>query len=270
MVKKEYMVEKEGRISSILCEKGFSYNEVLKMLRLKDVRVNDKKVSGDSLVFAGDRLTVFCKSEPKFFESVFDGEEVLLVYKFAGIETETLGEMLGVFAVHRLDRNTEGLVVFAKNESAKKKLDVAFKERRVKKFYLAEVAGDFIANALFKAYLKKDAEKALVKIYDKKVPFSKEIETEIETLKHSKESSLLKVQIIGGKTHQIRAHLAFLGHPIIGDGKYGRREEYKKFNFKHQRLFAYKIAFEDVGITELNGREFTKIPKEFEKLNLKI
>lgn len=260
MFKKVFYVSGSKKVTEALTELGFSYNEALKMLRLKDVRVNGVKVNKDMLLSEKDEVTIFYQEGPKFCDTVFDGIEVLIVSKKVGIETEELAKLLNVFPVHRLDRNTEGLLIFTKTISTQKLLEKAFKNHLVRKFYLAEVVGSFEADKLFTAYLVKDAERSLVKVYDKKVEGSKKIETKITTLKHSKESSLLKVEIIGGKTHQIRAHLAHLGHAIIGDGKYGRREDYKKFKCKYQRLFAYKLCFGDVGIEELNGREFKLLP----------
>ena len=110
----------------------------------------------------------------------------------------------------------------------------------------------------------------MVKIYDKKRENSKKIETKISTLKHSPTSSLLKVEIIGGKTHQIRAHLAHLGHAIIGDGKYGKREDYKRFKCKHQKLFAYKLIFGNVGLIELDSKEFKEIPDFVKDLKIML
>ena len=96
----------------------------------------------------------------------------------------------------------------------------------------------------------------------------KKIQTRVETLKAGKESSLLKVEIISGKTHQIRAHLAHLGHAIIGDGKYARREDFQRFKEKHQKLFAYSLAFKDVGIEEIDNKTFQKYPKWMENVKL--
>ena len=92
--------------------------------------------------------------------------------------------------------------------------------------------------------------------------------TKIKTLKSNKESSLLEVEIIGGKTHQIRAHLAYLGHAIIGDGKYGRREDLKRFKEKRQKLFAYKLVFKNVGIEGINNREFKIYPKWLKRVTI--
>ena len=126
----------------------------------------------------------------------------------------------------------------------------------------------FSKNKLFTAYLVKDTEKSVVKIYDKNVAGSQKIQTRVETLKAKKESSLLKVEIISGKTHQIRAHLAHLGHAIIGDGKYGKREDFQRFKEKHQKLFAYSLHFKDVGIEELDNQTFQKYPKWMDNVNL--
>lgn len=270
MIKKEVVVNKGIKVIDLLLSESFSYNEALKMLRNKDVRVNGVRVSKNEALHENDVVVYFCKEEPKFYEIVFDGVDALIVNKKAGIESEALGKILGVKAVHRLDRNTEGLLVFAKNEDAKVKLDSAFKERLVEKCYLAEVVGRLEVDKLFTAYLVKDAERSLVKVFDRKVPNSKKIETFVTTLKASAESSLVKVRIFGGKTHQIRAHLAHLGHAIIGDGKYGRREDYQKFKQKRQQLFAYKLKFKDIGIVELDNKEFKILPNFVRDIKIKI
>ena len=270
MFKKVFNVSVSKKVTEALTELGFSYNEALKMLRLKDVRVNGVKINKDQTVSEEDEITIFYQEEPKFYEMVFDGKDVLIVSKKAGIETEELAKLLKVYPVHRLDRNTEGLTVFAKTIDAQKLLERAFKNHTVRKFYLAEVVGSLRVDNLFTAYLVKDAERSLVKVFDKKVANSKKIETKITTLKQTQESSLLKVEIIGGKTHQIRAHLAHLGHAIIGDGKYGKREDCKKFKCKHQKLFAYKLTFGDIGIDEIDGREFKVVPDFVKELNIVV
>ena len=83
----------------------------------------------------------------------------------------------------------------------------------------------------------------------------------MKTLKAGAESSLLEVELLTGKTHQIRAHLAFLGHPIIGDGKYGKNENNKKFNANRQKLACFRLKFDFLGIKELDFQEFVKFPK---------
>ena len=263
-------MEKDGKLIDVLLRENFTYGNALKVLRKKDVRVNDKRVSENVSLSKGDKLTIYYLDDVNKYDIVFDGEHALVVYKYAGTETCDLAEELKVIAVHRLDRNTEGLIVFAKDAQTKESLEKAFKNHLVNKFYLAEVVGSFVTDKLYTAYLVKDAERALVKIYDQPLPNAKKIETKVTTLKASSESSVLKVQIIGGKTHQIRAHLAHLGHAIIGDGKYSRREDYKRFKAKHQMLFAYKLEFKDVGVEELNNKTFKVLPEFTKKLNVAI
>ena len=271
MQRKDIKIEKTSRLVDVLSDNSFSYSNTQKLLRNKDVRVNGKVCRENVKVEIGDMVTVFYKDEQSSFEIVFEDDEVIIVNKFAGfLVVGEIDKKLGAFAVHRLDRNTEGLVVFAKTLSAKEKLEDAFKNHKIRKFYLTEVVGDFVADSLFKAYLLKDSEKAEVKVFKNQVKNSVEIKTYIKTLKHSKESSVLEVEIIGGKTHQIRAHLAFLNHAIIGDGKYGKREDLKRFKEKHQKLFAYKLIFGNVGIDNLNGREFKILPKWFKDTKIEI
>ena len=130
------------------------------------------------------------------------------------------------------------------------------------------MVGRFETNKLYTAYLVKDSENSLVKIFPNEVKNSVKIETKIRTLKSNSESSLLEVEIIGGKTHQIRAHLSFLNHAIIGDGKYGKREDLKRFKEKKQKLFAYKLIFGNVGIDGLNNKEFQILPKWLQGVTL--
>ena len=100
-----------------------------------------------------------------------------------------------------------------------------------------------------------------MQIFDKKVANSVKISTKIKTIYAKKETSLLEVELLTGKTHQIRAHLAHLGHAVVGDGKYGKNADNKKFGFSRQKLASYKMVFDDVGIASLNGKEFKKYPK---------
>ena len=270
MNREELKVAKPIKLVEFLLDNHFSYNEVLKMLRKKDVRVNGVKVGGDVMLSAGDAVCVYFKEKKKLYDIIYDGETCAVVYKYPSIETVELAKLLNMIAVHRLDRNTEGLVVFARTVEAQERLENAFKKHLVNKFYLAEVVGYFDVDKLYTAYLVKDAKRSLVKIFDKCVSGSKKIETKMTTLKASKASSLLKVQIIGGKTHQIRAHLAHLGHAIVGDGKYGRREDYQKFKAKHQMLFAYKLEFQKIGLEELDGKTFIVLPSFAKEMGLKL
>lgn len=270
MIKREILVNKNRKIIDLLQDYGVSYSDALKILRKKDAKVDGKAIKENVLVEEGATVVFYCEEEvlKKKVDIVFENEDCAVVYKLSGIETDGergLESLLGMIAVHRLDRNTEGLMVFAKNIEAEKKLIEAFKHHRIKKYYVAEVVGEFLGiDKVYDAYLRKDSESSFVKISEKKQVGFVPIKTEIKKLKIGKESSVLQIGLLTGKTHQIRAHLAYLGNPIIGDGKYGKNEINKKFKEKTQKLAAFKLIFENVGIDSLNGRVFVRYPKWME------
>ncbi len=265
MNKKELIVEKSKKIVQILQDFGFSYGDACKLMRNKDVKVDGQRIKDNILVQPGQVVTVFFEDGllEKKCDKVFEDDDVLIVFKHAGIETDGengLSSVLKLTAVHRLDRNTEGLVMFAKNEKAAKLLEKAIKNRQIHKFYLAEVVGEFKVDGTFNAFLVKDAQKAEVKIFDKPQKDALPISTKIKTLKSSGQSSILQVELLTGRTHQIRAHLAYLGHPIVGDGKYGKNETNKKFHENRQKLACFCLKFDFVGIEGLNFQQFEMLP----------
>ena len=163
---------------------------------------------------------------------------------------------------HRLDRNTNGLVLFAKNEASLEILLKKFKNHEIQKKYLALVYGKpKNKKARLEAYLFKDNKKSLVYISDEfKTGYQKIITSYTVINEFENNSSLLEVEIETGRTHQIRAHLAHIGYPIIGDGKYGINSVNKEFGFKYQQLTANQLTFNfktDSGILNyLNGKTF--------------
>lgn len=257
---------------------GLSVNTVYKALRKKDILVNDIRVKDNVTLFTGDNVTVYITDNYLFkqvnLEIVFEDENIIVVNKPSGIEvvdgnSETLTSVLkkqmqcSVFPCHRLDRNTSGLVLFAKNKEALNILLEKFKNKEISKFYKCKVYGiPKQASATLKAYLFKDNKKSLVYIYDKPKTGAVKIITSYKVLKTDlkQNTTTLEVELHTGKTHQIRAHLAHIGHPIIGDGKYGKNEINKKFNKNTQELFAYKLVFDfktDAGaLNYLNKKEF--------------
>ena len=147
---------------------------------------------------------------------------------------------------NRLDRNTSGVVIFGKNFEALRGVNEMIREGKVKKYYQALVKGR-IKDGLYKGYISKDENENISKVYDKQVPNTKEIAMEVKTLQSNGAFSLLEIDLITGRSHQIRAHLSHLGNPIIGDFKYGDKKinSYfdNKFGLNYQFLYAYKLIF---------------------------
>ncbi|GHV00851.1 hypothetical protein FACS1894211_09230 [Clostridia bacterium] len=167
-------------------------------------------------------------------------------------------------AAHRLDRNTAGLIIFAKNESAENELIAAFDPNNeasaVRKFYTAEVAGTmYKKEGVLTAFLFKDSKKAMVYIAAQPKFGYKKIVTKYRVLKESGGTSLIEAELVTGRTHQIRAQFAHIGHPLIGDGKYGDNGINRKYRAKFQRLLSYKVQFrfpKESCLAYLNGRAF--------------
>ena len=279
----KFKVEKQIKVSACIQNKYpmLSYGAVQKILRNKDVKVNGVRLSQDETVFAGDEIAFYVNEFDlnKQLEVVYDDENVVIVLKPRNLETVTatndvsLKDMLSsqlsqeLFAVHRLDRNTQGLVIFAKNLEAKRELDDAIKHRYLQKFYLAEVYGLLKKHSdNMIAYLNKDEKNAIVKISSTpKIGYDK-IQTNYKVLKENESSSIVEIELVTGKTHQIRAHFAHIGNFLIGDEKYGDTKINKMFKKRYQNLCAYKLIFhfEKGVLSYLNNKE---IKLDFNKID---
>ena len=169
---------------------------------------------------------------------------------------------------NRIDRNTGGIVIAAKNAESLRILNEAIKNRELDKFYLCAVHGvPKPKSALLSGYLIKDADRNTVRVYDKNPPRgAKDIRTRYRVLAEADGLSLLEVELLTGRTHQIRAHMAHIGHPLLGDGKYGINRADREQGYKYQALWSYRLTFsfpEDAShmLSYLRGKTFT-VPKE--------
>ncbi len=257
--------KRDGDLSSTLDELFAEYvpSVFTAALRNKDVRINGVR-TGDrrALVKAGDEIKVYCSDKKReIYSTVYEDDDVLIADKEAQVSSEGLFEFLRkkgeTYFIHRLDRNTEGLIVFAKSKEYEEILLRAFREKSVRKFYEAVAVGKTAEQkAVLTAYLVKDGNNSEVRVFDTPQAGGVQIKTGYEVLKTNGKLSLLKIELFTGKTHQIRAHLAHIGHPVLGDGKYGDKAQNAAYNLKRQLLISKSLTFVSTG-THLDGKTFS-------------
>lgn len=254
-----------------------------KALRENKIKLNGKKQPLSTRVQNGDIVRLFLNDdvlEKRALPAamlVYEDDDILVVNKPAGVEVDgpaddtllkrvcaTLAERGGpsqAVLCHRLDAGTSGLVLLARNAAAEQFLTEAIRQRQIQKRYLCVTFGrPQPPAALLHDHLSKDAERGVVRILSAPAPGAKEILTGYETLAVSGRLALLQVDLITGRTHQIRAHLAHIGCPILGDSKYGNNAANRELHFKYQALCAWELRFPaqigDARFSRLAGRVF--------------
>lgn len=235
------------------------------LLKSKSIKVNDKRVTTDVILNEGDTVTYYLtpkQAEKAAFYVVYADKNVLIADKESGVNSEAVFAALArereCYFIHRLDRNTKGLLVFALNAETERALLNAFRDRKIEKKYHTLCFGEFPKqNDILTAYLKKDAEKSLVKIFDKPISGAEKIVTEYKVLRAENGFTTAEITLHTGKTHQIRAHLAHIGCPIVGDMKYGNSAQNKSLKAARQCLVAKSLRFcLDGELAYLNEKEF--------------
>lgn len=163
--------------------------------------------------------------------------------------------------VNRIDRNTGGIVIAAKTAESLRILNQKLKDRELEKYYLCVIHGTLKKkNGLLSGWLIKDEKKNKVRVFDKEQQGAKEIRTKYAVIDEKDGLSLVEVELLTGRTHQIRAHFSSIGHPLLGDGKYGTNSLNKPLGYKKQFLYSYRLKFaftSEAGALEyLNGKSF--------------
>ena len=265
---------------------NLNVNSFYKALRKKDIKLNGSRINKNVLLNTGDTLDVYIVDSELYgvaindIKVIYEDDNIVIFNK--PINLEVVGDfsltsiMKNNYAFlepcHRIDRNTIGLVLFAKN---KKSLDILldkFKNKEIEKHYICLCYGIPLKSSdNLQAYLFKDSKKSIVYISNEfKKGYSK-IQTSYKVIDVNKikKISLLNVTLHTGKTHQIRAHLSHIGLPIIGDGKYGSYEINKKFGVNTQLLCSYSIKFNFTNdssfLNYLNNREIKLLQLPFTK-----
>lgn len=273
-----------------------------KYIRLKRIKVNGKRGEISTRLNIGDRVDAYVNDEffaeisPKYdflssparLNIVYEDENILLADKEQGLivhpdKNEYRDTLIGRIQhylyqkgeydpkaensfkpslANRIDRNTGGIVIAAKNAEALRILCEKIKNREIDKRYLAVIHGvPKQKSQTLEGYLQKNTEKNKVYLSNKKTDNNLTVKTRYNTLASKNGLSLIEVELITGRTHQIRAHMASIGHPLLGDGKYGKLQNDKKMGFDKQALYSYKLTFDfttDGGILQyLNGKTFT-------------
>lgn len=235
------------------------------LLKARDVKVNGVRVKSDAPLNEGDEVVYYTtpRQEQKPSHSVlYEDENIYIADKPSGVSSEGLFSELSsrgsFYAVHRLDRNTQGLIAYAKTKQAEEELLNAFKERKVTKKYIALCKNNFKnKGGILSAYLVKDEKSSRVKVYSSPRADAEKIATEYCVREERGDLALVEITLHTGKTHQIRAHTAFIGCPVLGDNKYGDEALNKKYAVTRQRLIAKYLSFDLCGsLSYLNGKTF--------------
>lgn len=284
---KNFTVKEKVKLSRFLLDAyngGLSFSVFNKLLRKRDIKINGVRTSKDVMLNPNDSVTVYYDGDERklSYETVYSDENVLVVVKPKGITSEDFYNLLNeelqcldntktfgldnvnsdnrLFFCHRLDRNTDGLMIFAKTEKAYEEILNGFKLRTFTKIYTAEVYGKFDKKQdVLTAYHFKDEKNSFVKIYDNKVKGSIQIKTGYKVIKEEDNSSVVEVELFTGRTHQIRAHMAYLGHFVLGDGKYGVEKINNALGVKKLRLSSTKLILRfdsDKTLNYLDGKTF--------------
>ena len=272
-----------------------------KSIRKKDIKLNGKRCEISTRLQEGDRLTMYLKDEffqtvPKEYDFlkaptrlsiVYEDENLLLLDKQPGLivhpdETYHFDSLIArmqhylydkgeykpddeaSFApalINRIDRNTGGIVMAAKNAETLRIMNQKVRDRELVKLYLCIACGHMEKReATLTGYLEKNESQNRVYISQKANANTRSIRTRYRVLAEKKGFSLLEVELLTGRTHQIRAHMASIGHPLAGDGKYGKNAVNKKIGFPYQALYSYYLGFtftSDAGMLDyLKGRVF--------------
>ena len=282
-----------------------------KYIRSKRIKVNGKRSEISYRLQLDDTVSLyindefFAPAQPKYdflgagksIKTVYEDENILLIDKPAGLlshpdESEYVDTAITrvkrylyekgeynpddetSFApalVNRIDRNTSGIIIAAKNAESLRILNEKLKNRELHKLYLCVVIGKPKSESgIMTGYLEKNEKQNRVYVSTNSTDSSKSISTKYKVLGTKKGLSLIEVELLTGRTHQIRAHFASAGTPLLGDGKYGTNEQNKKYGgYKKQFLYSYKLIFDfktDAGILQyLDKREFTVEDVWFEK-----
>lgn len=283
---------------------------IYKLIRKKRIKVNNKRVRPSDILKEGDVMQLYLaleglRSENLVkkalidFEVIYEDENIVIVNKPAGLLSHSAGgdeknlvdqivyylykkgeykpgtEKSFVPALcNRLDRNTGGLVLAAKNFAALKDMNRMIKEKGVDKYYRAIVEGTLKGERQIKGFLTKDERSNKVTVTSFPVKGGREIYTLYRPIRHSSCGyTAVEVQLVTGRPHQIRAHLAYIGHPIVGDYKYGSKDTNylfrDKYGVRSQLLYAYRLVFRETTplFEYLKGRVVTApLPEHFRKI----